>query len=124
MFIDGNSSQQPSTILHPTDTTKPRLNSKTNSLNDANSNKTSARKKSRKSIKNSTNDDENKASDYLAPIEHDQTSTTTHSIVDITNQSLEHRNISTENNNESQLNTVNVNSTNTTVSISIEFNLS
>ena len=56
MFIDGNS-----VPLSPTDTNKPRMPSKINSLNDSNSNKTLSRKKSRKSIKSnsSVNDNEN-----------------------------------------------------------------
>jgi hypothetical protein len=56
MFIDGNSIP-----LSPTDTNKPRIASKMNSLNDSNSNKTLTRKKSRKSIKSnsSVNDNEN-----------------------------------------------------------------
>jgi hypothetical protein len=142
MFIDGNSSkpssqpQQNSTLSNPTDSNKPRLTSKTNFLDDPNSTKTSSGKKSRKSIKivqqsiSSTNNNENKTSDYSTPIEHNDVhssnfinehdQTTTHSIVDITNQSLQHRNVSTEDN-ESHLNTVDVNSTKTTVSFQIKF---
>jgi hypothetical protein len=120
MFIDGNSSKQiqNSVPLRLTDTNKPRLSSKLNSLNDPNSNKTSSRKKSRKSTKSisSINDNENKTT-----IDQDnQTTTTTssHSIVDITNQSLiEQQNISTE----SHLNPIDViDSTNTTVSNFLE----
>ncbi len=115
MFIDGNPSKQPqnSVSLRPADVNKPRLSSKINSLNEPNSTKTSSRKKSRKSIK-STTDDENKASHYSTLVDQvNPTTTTTHSIVDITNQSLEDQNTSTE----SHLNTIELDSTNTTVSI-------
>jgi len=91
MFIDGNSSKQIQNPvpLRPTDTNKPQLSSKINSLDDPNSNnKISSRKKSRKSIKSisSINDNENKTT-----IDQDNqtiTTTTTHSMIDITNQSL------------------------------------
>lgn len=105
MFIDGNSVPLP-----PTDTNKPQISSKINSLNDSNSNKASSRKKTRKSTKSSTNDNENKTT-----IDQDnQTITTTHFIVDIPNPSvIEQQNISTE----SQSNPINViNSTNMNVS--------
>jgi hypothetical protein len=127
MFIDGNSSKQRqnSASLHPTDTTKPKLNS----LNDTNSNKTTSRKKSRKSIKTlqqsilSTNNNENGTSDYLTSIEQNAQSNnfinednqTIHSIVDITNQSTGHRNISTDNNDDFHLNTIDAEPTKTTV---------
>ncbi len=118
MFIDGNPSKQPqnSVSLRPADVNKPRLSSKINSLNEPNSTKTSSRKKSRKSIKSTTDDDENKTSHYSTLIDQvnpTTTTTTTHSIVDITNQSLEDQNTSTE----SHLNTIELDSTNTTVSI-------
>jgi len=123
MFIDGNSSKQRqnSSSLHPTDTTKPKLNS----LNDTNSNKTTSRKKSRKSIKTlqqsilSTNNNENGTSDYLTSIEQNnfinEDNQTIHSIVDITNQSTGHRNISTDNNDDFHLNTIDGEPTKTTV---------
>ena len=50
MFIDGYSSKQRqnSTLLHSTDTNKPKLSSKIHSSNEINNNKTSARKKKSK----------------------------------------------------------------------------
>ncbi|CAF3485326.1 unnamed protein product [Rotaria sordida] len=131
MFIDGDSSKQRqnSTPLRPTDTNKPRLSSKLNSLNDTNSNKTSSRKKSRKSmnilqqtISTTTNNNENQTSNYVTTNEQniqslnfidEDNQTKTHTIIDITNQSLINKNISTDNNNddESHLNAVDVNST-------------
>ncbi|CAF2735418.1 unnamed protein product [Rotaria sp. Silwood2] len=135
MFIDGDSSKQRqnSTPLRPTDTNKPRLSSKINSVDDTNSNKTSSRKKSRKSINilqetiSTTNDDnnnnnENQTSNYVTTSEQniqsinfidEDNQTKTHTIIDITNQSLLNKNISTDNNDESHLNTVDVNSTKT-----------
>jgi hypothetical protein len=125
MFIDGNSSKQRqnSASSHPTDTNKPKLNS----LNDTNSNKTTSRKKSRKSIKTlqqsilSTNNNENGTSDYLTSIEQNNFINEDNPIVDITNQSTGHRNISTDNNEEFHLNTVDVEPTKTTVSTQCTF---
>jgi hypothetical protein len=119
MFIDGDltkQQQQNSIPLRITDTNKPHLSSKTNQLFDTNSTKTSTRKKSRKSMKilqqptSSINNNENKILNYTSPIEQsidfideDDEATATHFIVDITNQSLRHRNVSSDNNDEINL---------------------
>ncbi|CAF1236964.1 unnamed protein product [Adineta ricciae] len=112
MFIDGNPSKrgQNSSSLNSTDANKPKLNT----LNDSNSNKTAPRKKSRKTTKSLqqpisvTDDYENEISTSVtfnqshseANYVDNESNLTTHSIVDITNQSLEDRTVSTTNNNE------------------------
>ena len=73
-----------------------------------------------------TNNDENETSTYLASSEQDIQSinfvnntdqTITNSIIDITNQSIKHGTISTDNHDEHHVTTVDVKSTNTSVSV-------
>ena len=134
MFIDGYSSKQRqnSTLLHSTNTNKPKLSSKIHPPNKINNIKTSSRKKNRRSnkilqqSKLSTNDDEDETSTYLASSEQDIQSinfvndinqTTTNPITDITNQSINHGTILIDNHDEPHVGTVDVKSTNTNVSI-------
>ena len=112
MFIDGNPSKQRqnSSLLNSTDASKAKLNT----LNDSSSNKTAPRKKSRKTTKSLqqsisvTDDHENETSTSVTLNQShsetnyvdDENNLTKHSIVDITNQLLEDRTVSTANNNE------------------------
>ncbi|CAF1007234.1 unnamed protein product [Adineta steineri] len=127
MFIDGNTSKQRqnSSSLHSNDINK----TKNNSLNnDSNSNKTTSRKKSRKSIKNlqqslsstTTNNENEISTEQNIQSENfiDKDNQTTHSTINLADQSSEHTNIpkinNSNNNDESHLNPIKINSTNTT----------
>ncbi|CAF1531426.1 unnamed protein product, partial [Adineta steineri] len=128
MFIDGNTSKQRqnSSSLHSNDINK----TKNNSLNnDSNSNKTTSRKKSRKSIKNlqqslsstTTNNENEISTEQSIQSENfiDKDNQTTHSsTINLTDQSSDHTNIpktnNSNNNDESHLNPIKINSTNTT----------
>ncbi|CAF3563913.1 unnamed protein product [Adineta steineri] len=128
MFIDGNTSKQRqnSSSLHSNDINKTKHNSLNN---DSNSNKTTSRKKSRKSIKNlqqslsstTTNNENEISTEQSIQSENfiDKDNQTTHSsTVNLTDQSSEHTNIpktnNSNNNDESHLNPIKINSTNTT----------